>query len=199
MSGIRTDYTTSLRNPDPVRYCGRHPPRIRTHLTRRIEMKTRNLFTAACLLAVGCDMESAALPEADGSVTLEITVNADGTMTQKDNGVTAAIEAGNPIRILARGVDGEVLYDVTGADIADVSREIRGVLRSIPPGDIAAAFEVMSPEALKATRDMLKAMPSPDEVLAMSPEERVKARAAFEAARMRGLEVMRAEPLRGNK
>lgn len=120
-------------------------------------------------------------------------------MTQKDNGVISAIEAGNPVRILARGVDGEVLYDVAGANMAEISHELRGVLRSMPAGEITAAFKAMSPEALKATRNMLKAMPSPSEMLAMSPEERAKARAAFEDARARGLEVMRAEAMRGVK
>ena len=165
-------------------------------------MSTRNLLAVACLFLISCDVESHGLPNADESVTLEITLNADGTMTHTDNGVTAALDAGNPVRVLARGEDGNVVYDVTGGDMDELARELQRVSEgvSLPSGDeIKAAFkegiESMSPAELKATQDVLEAIPSSEELMAMSPEERAEARAAFDAARARAM----AEVLRGSK
>lgn len=149
-------------------------------------MKTRSLWLAAIvLLAGGCDDIDSGIVDGGDPATLELTVNADGTMTQEDNGVGAAIESGSPIRVLARGVDGEVLYDVTGANTAELLRAFPAA--PVSRGEIAAAFADASPEVLTAVADMRNAIPSLEEMRAMSPTERAEARAAFEDARARAL------------
>ena len=151
---------------------------------------TRRLAAVAVLLVGGCEIgDSAGITEGDGSVTLEVTLNADGTITQRDNGVTAAIEAGNAVRVLARNIDGEMLYDVTGVDVADLMENLRPVMESASPFRVTGPPEVM---------EALGAIPTMAELKAMSPEERAVARQQLEAARER-VGAIRAEAMRGIK
>lgn len=136
------------------------------------------------LLAAGCDLggDSAGITDGDGSVTLEISFNADGTMSRQDNGVAAAIEAGNPVRVIGRGVNGEVLYDVTGSNVTDLMDNLLSVVESVEPGGLSVSME-----------GMLDDIPTLEEIEAMSPEELAAAR-----EHLRNI-ANGADPLRGNK
>ena len=142
---------------------------------------------------MGCDTESAGLPDADGSVTLEIAVNDDGTITTSGNGFEEAVNAGTSLRVRARGIDGETLYDVTGGDVPELLRKLRNV-----PGDRRMELGPVSPEMRAAMRDLMEGLPSRDELLSMTPSERAAARKAFEEAMARA-DAMRADAMRGVK
>ena len=157
-------------------------------------METRNLL-AVCLLAVGgCDMGGpAGVTDDVGPVTtLEVSVNADGTITLSRAGFEEAVNAGTPIRAHALGIDGETLYDVTGQDLSDLLQELRGVW----PGGRLADIDLATPEAseaLAAVRGMVDAMPSVGELLEMTPSERAQARKGFEDAVARAQAMKRAK------
>ncbi len=153
-----------------------------------------SMVTAAvvALLAVGCDRNgSAGIIDGDGSVTVDITLNGDGTITHSADGFAEAVNAGTPLRVRARGINGETLYDVTGRNLADV-------LRKIPmQGNRRVEVDPDSP-GMRALHEMKGVLPSRDELLAMTPSERASARKAFEDAMAR-VDAMREDALRGVK